>query len=106
PDPPPALREGQTVRSISLSVSGKVASVRGPEAEILVGNMKLRRPLTDLEVLDASPIHLPPGVRVHVSTKQLDRNEINVVGRKVDEAVEMADKFLDDAVMSQMTTVR
>ena len=35
-----------------------------------------------------------------------DRNEINVIGRTVDEAVEITDKFLDDAFLAQMSTIR
>ena len=41
-----------------------------------------------------------------MSSRQLEKNEINVVGRRVDEAVEMTDKFLDDAFLAQMRQVR
>ena len=96
----------ETVRVLSLAVTGRVTAVKGSEAEVLVGNIKLRRPLSDLEVVATTAIKLPQNVHVTVSTKQLDTNEINVVGRRVDEAVEMADKFLDDAVLAQMNTLR
>ena len=55
-----------------------------------------------LEVIAASPMHLPKNVHVNISTKHLEKNEINVIGRKVDEAVELADKFLDDAFLAQI----
>jgi DNA mismatch repair protein MutS2 len=102
----PSLREGQTVRVLSLAVTGKVTQVRGDEVEVIVGNIKLRRPVVDLEVIEAAPLKLPQNVRVNFSVKQLEKNEINVVGRKVDEAVEMTDKFLDDAFLAQVHTIR
>jgi DNA mismatch repair protein MutS2 len=99
-------REGHIVRVISLAVTGKVTAIKGGEAEVVVGNIKLRRPLSDLEVIETAPVQLPQNVHVNISTKQLEKNEINVVGRRVDEAVDLTDKFLDDAFLSQMNTVR
>jgi len=104
--PPLPVGEGTPVRVISLAVNGKVSVVKGDEAEVLVGNIKLRRPLTDLEVIEASPIKLPQNVHVNVSTKQLEKTEINVIGRTVDEAVDLTDKFLDDAFLAQANTIR
>jgi DNA mismatch repair protein MutS2 len=83
-----------------------VVSVKKNEAEIVVGNIKMRRPIEDLEVLEKAPIRLPQGVHLTVSTKELERNEINLLGRRVDEAVELVDKFLDDAFLAQMREVR
>jgi DNA mismatch repair protein MutS2 len=100
------VAEGGTVRVLSLAVTGKITAVKGNEAEILVGNMKLRRPLSDIEAVQTAPIPLPQNVRVNISTKQLEKNEINVVGRTVDEALELTDKFLDDAFLAQVNTIR
>ena len=98
--------QGQSVRVVSLAVTGMVASVRGDEAEVLVGSIKLRRPLADLEVIQKAAMRLPPGVHLSVLSKQLDKNEINLVGRRVDEAVDMVDKFLDDAFLAQINPIR
>jgi DNA mismatch repair protein MutS2 len=98
--------EGHIVRVLSLAVTGKVTAIKGDEAEVLVGNIKLRRPLSDLELIETAPVPLPQNVHLTISTKQLEKNEINVVGRKVDEAIDLTDKFLDDAFLSQMNTVR
>lgn len=99
--------ESQVVRVVSLAVTGRVLSVRDGEAEVLVGNIKLRRPVDDLEVIEKpAAVPLPKGVHLSVSTKQLEKNEINLVGKKVDEALEIADKFLDDAFLAQMSQVR
>jgi len=104
--PPLPVGEGASVRVISLAVSGKVTRLKDDEAEVLVGNIKLRRPLTDLEVIEASPIKLPQNVHVNVATKQLEKTEINVIGRTVEEAVDLTDKFLDDAFLAQANTIR
>jgi DNA mismatch repair protein MutS2 len=98
--------EGQTVRVVSLGVTGTVTSIKGNEAEVLVGNIKMRRPIDDLEVVEKGPIKLPQGIHLSVSTKELEKNEINLLGRRVDEAVDMVDKFLDDAFLAQMKEVR
>lgn len=102
----PAAGEGGTVRVLSLGVTGRITSLKNDEAEVLVGNIKLRRPISDLEVVENTPMKLPENVRVNISTKHLEKNEINVVGRKVDEAVELTDKFLDDAFLAQVNTIR
>ena len=100
------IKEGQAVRVMSLSVTGRVTTVQGEQAEVLVGNIKLRRPVSDLEVVGQTPLKLPQNVHVNISAKPLEKNEINIIGRRVDEAVEIADKFLDDAFLAQMNTVR
>ena len=37
---------------------------------------------------------------------KLEKNEINLLGRRVDEALDLVDKFLDDAFLAQMREVR
>jgi DNA mismatch repair protein MutS2 len=103
----PSPTEGQLVRVVSLAVTGRITELKGNEAEVLVGNIKLRRPLSDLlPVAETARMQLPPNVRVNISPKEFEKNEINVVGRKVDEAVEITDKFLDDAFLAAIHTVR
>src|SRR5262249_40069379 len=85
---------------------GKITAVKGNEAEVLMGNIKLRRPLSDLQIVESQTIKLPENVRGNISTKQLEKNENNGVGRKIDEDIELADKFLDDAFLAQATTIR
>ena len=46
------------------------------------------------------------GSQVKDPAKEFGKNEINLVGRHTDEAVEMTDKFLDDAFLAQVSTVR
>lgn len=106
PVSPARLAVGDQVRVRSLAITGRVAELKGDDVEILAGNIKLRRPTSDLELIAASPLQLPKNVHVNISTKQLEKNEINLVGRTVDEAVDLADKFLDDAFLAQATIIR
>lgn len=103
---PLALAAGATVKVSSLGVTGTVTSIQKDDVEVLVGNIKLRRPASDLEVIEKAPRKLPPGVHLSVSSAQLEKNEIHLVGRRVDEAIELTDKFLDDAFLAQMQEVR
>jgi len=91
---------------MSLGVTGTVTAIRGEEAEVMVGNIKMRRPVEDLEVIEKAPIKLPLGGHLTVSSKELETNEINLLGRRVDEALELVDKFLDDAFLAEMKEVR
>jgi DNA mismatch repair protein MutS2 len=102
---PGAIQVGAVIRVISMNLTGSVSAVHGDDVEIMVGNIKMRRPASDLEVVK-KPIPLPKNVHVQMSSKELEKNEINVVGRRVDEAVEMTDKFLDDAFLGQMSEIR
>jgi DNA mismatch repair protein MutS2 len=106
PNPPEPVKEGQLVRVLSLAVTGRVAVIKGSDAEVLVGNIKLRRPVSDLSRIETEPMKLPSNVHVNVASKQLEKNEINVIGRTVAEAVDIADKFLDDAFLAQMNHIR
>jgi DNA mismatch repair protein MutS2 len=106
PRQPLRVAEGNLVRVLSLSVTGRITSTQGDEAEVLVGNIKLRRPLSDLDVIQAAPMKLPENVHVNISTKQFEKNELNVIGKKVDEAIDLTDKFLDDAFLAQVSNIR
>src|SRR5213594_4138588 len=71
-----------------------------------LGNIKLRRPVDDLEVIENVGPKLPQHVQLNITPKQLEKAEINVIGLKVDEALDIADKFLDDAFLAQANPVR
>jgi DNA mismatch repair protein MutS2 len=100
------IAENSLVRILSMGVTGSVTSIKPDAIEVLVGNIKIRIPESDLEVVVKEPLPLPRNVQVQISSKQLEKNEINLVGRKVEEALDLTDKFLDDAFLAQMTEVR
>ena len=100
------LEVGAIVRVRSLGVTGSVVTLGSSEAEVLVGNIRMRRPVDDLETIEKAGIRLPPGVQLSVSSKEILSNELNLLGWKVDDAVERVDKFLDEASLAQLPQVR
>lgn len=104
PSVPP--RVGSTVRVPSMGVTGTVAALTEHEAELLVGNLKVRLPLDELEVIPKQGITLPKGVEFDVASKELSSTELNLVGVHVDDAISRTDKFLDDAYLAEVRTIR
>ncbi len=100
------VQVGATVRIRSLGVTGSVMTLGSSDAEVMVGNIRMRRPMEDLETIEKPGIRLPAGVHLSVSSKEIQSNEINLLGCKVDEAVERVDKFLDEASLAQLAQVR
>jgi DNA mismatch repair protein MutS2 len=100
------VQVGATVRVRSMKVTGSVVALVGTEAEVLIGNIRMRRPLEDLEMLEKPRIRLPAGVHLSVSSQELQSTEINLLGSRVDDAVERVDKFLDEASLAQAPLVR
>jgi DNA mismatch repair protein MutS2 len=101
-----SIREGSRVRILSLGLEGAVAHVSNLEVEVTVGNMKMRRPFSDLEPVDAPSLALPKNVRFEFGEKRLESNQINLIGRNAEEARDELDKFLDDAFLARLTMVR
>jgi len=103
PDETPAL--GSRVRVATLGVVGEVVELHGErELEVAVGGKRLRVPRSAVSVLEraAAP-------KVRVAAPQKSGNvpaEINLVGLRVDEAVPMVDKLLDDAALSERREIR
>ena len=97
---------GARVHVESLGVTGSVISLHAGEAEVLVGNIRLRRPLSDLEVTEKPVLKLPAGVHLNISSSEPASNEINLLGCTVDEATSRTDKFLDEAFLAQLPQVR
>jgi DNA mismatch repair protein MutS2 len=102
----PPVEVGAKVHVESLGVTGSVISLHAGEAEVLVGNIRLRRPLSDLEVTEKPSLKLPAGVHLSISSAEPASNEINLLGCTVDEATSRTDKFLDEAFLAQLPQVR
>jgi DNA mismatch repair protein MutS2 len=102
------LNVGEAVTISSLQLTGQVVEILGGgEVEVMVRDKKLRIPVSELEVavigqeaprVYSGHTHLP-------ETKHVPQ-ELNVIGCTVDEAISQADKFLDDAFLSEHRKVR
>jgi DNA mismatch repair protein MutS2 len=110
--------EGETRRPVpgdrvmvgGLGVEGIVHAVFGRDAEVEVRGKRLRAATDQLRVLGGGAKKAEPSqVRVNVHTAVRDDaapGELNVIGCTVDEAIGRADKFLDEAIVSELRSVR
>jgi len=110
---------GEDVRIISLNMEGTVNSLPDAKGNLYVqcGIMRMQAKMTDIEFIDKPDI-IAPGVKLSTkssSTKSTGKSlskastmsmEINLLGRTVDEALAELDKYLDDAYLSHLSTVR
>jgi DNA mismatch repair protein MutS2 len=98
---------GDRVAVGPFRVEGLVRAVFHREAEVDVHGKRLRVPFEELRVLGHSTAP-PPAARVSINTEPSASltGDLNVIGCTVDEAISRADKFLDQAVVSEQKTVR
>lgn len=113
------LRLGDDVRIVSLNMEGTVNSL--PDAKgnlyVLCGIMRMQAKIDDIELLD-KPNIIAGGMKFSTKSssskshgKSLSKAstmsmEINLLGKMVDEALAELDKYLDDAYLSHLSTVR
>lgn len=102
---------GDTVYIISMDATGTVQSLPNAKGEISVqaGILHITLPITDCEITDA-PVEETPRPARRKSQLNLERAssirpEINVIGLTVDDAITKIDKYLDDALLSNLSQV-
>lgn len=100
---------GDRVRATSLNVEGSVERVEGNRVVLRSGSKRLTLPLSDLEAAGpaAKPGAAPPAkVRLAYLPGKVPPMEINLIGKRVEEALDLLDKYLDDAYLASATPVR
>ncbi len=96
---------GATVNILSLGQQGTVLSVSGGEAEVQLGQFKMRMPTDDLEVL--SRRERAPERAIEIQTAhEAPPIEIDVRGWRADDAVREIDQYLHDNYMHGQGTIR
>ncbi len=106
--PPLEVHEGERVTISSLGLTGTVVEILGDDVEVTVRDKKLRISTTDLQAVSPAQQSAPGPSPSHTSVpeRKFVPQELNVIGCTVDEALSQADKFLDDAFLSDHRTVR
>ena len=109
PEQPPAipLETGVRVR-VPPGLEGVVTAVQGKTAEVSVNGKRLKAAVADLVVIGRPGAPAPGTVRVNVTmtSSESATSDLNVIGCTVPEAIERTDKFLDQAVLSELREVR
>jgi DNA mismatch repair protein MutS2 len=108
--PPPAIAEGARVRLKNVRQPARVLrEISGGLIEVQAGFLRMQVPVDDvLEVLPETPASVAPkNVRVMTAPRdRLQMRQLNLIGKRAEEAIQELDKFLDDAVLAGLLEVR
>lgn len=108
---PATVSVGSIVRIKDIGVVGKVTAVdnNGKEVQVNVGGMKIWVAAPKLELADEIPRvsqTQEEAAAVRVRKMISAPKELNLLGKRVDEALEQVEKFLDDALLAGHKVVR
>ena len=104
---------GDSVRVLSLNVKGTISSKPDAKGMVYVqmGILRSKVSLSDLELID-EPVITGPSLqrtgagKIRMNKSASVRTEINLLGKTVDEAIGELDKYLDDAYLAHLSSVR
>ena len=113
PEPPPPgldggpLAVGDAVDIKGLNLRGTVVSLpeRGAEAEVGIGNVRLRVGVGRLVPIEREVEAVEPAVRARLGPS-LSSMELDLRGLRADEALSRLEEFLDNAVRDGLSSVR
>ena len=112
---PKKLRIGDSVKVISMNLKGTVHSLPNAKGDLYVqmGILRSLVNINDLILLDddssmmASVKANKTGAgKIRMSKSASISPEINLIGKTTDEAIALLDKYLDDAYLSHLSSVR
>ena len=112
---PKDLHLGDAVKVLSMNLKGTVSSLPDAKGNLFVqmGIMRSKVSISDLVLLDDPVITGPSITLTKTSTGKMKMSksasvgiEINLLGKTVDEAVAELDKYLDDAYLAHLPSVR
>ena len=107
------IRPGDSVKVLSMNLKGTVGSRPDSKGFLFVqmGIIRSKVHLSDLELMD-EPVITTPSLqktgagKIRMSKSASVSTEINLLGRTVDEAIAELDKYLDDAYIAHLKSVR
>ncbi len=112
-EPEPVMGEvplavGMRARVRTMGVVGEVMSLGRGEAELAIGGKRLRVPAAELLAVGSSGQArlAQPSPPEHVKSSESVPAELNLVGLRVEEALPLVDKLLDDAALSDRREIR
>lgn len=110
---PEDLHLGDAVHVFSLNLNGTVSSHPDNKGFLFVqmGIMRSKVHISDLQRIDETEIQTPSmqktgSGKIRISKSASISPEIKLLGKTVDEAIAELDKYLDDAYLSHLKTVR
>ncbi len=114
---PAKLKKGDTVKILSMGLQGTVSSLPDAKGGLFVqcGIIRTQTNVKDLVLVNESSISTPARIsgggaggagKLKMSKTMSISTEINLLGKTVDEAIHELDKYLDDAYLSHLPSVR
>ena len=110
---PAKLKKGDAVKVISMGLKGTVSTLPDSKGNLFVqcGIMRTSVNVKDLALIEEATITAPTLQRTNSGKIKMSKvtgisTEINLLGRTVDEAICELDKYLDDAYLAHLPSVR
>ncbi len=111
---PSDFRLGESVKVLSMNLTGTIASKPDSRGNVTVqmGILRSQVNISDLEIIEEPSPYTPKKLnrtskgKIKMGKSLTVSPEINLLGKTVDEAVMELDKYLDDAMLSHLNTVR
>ena len=111
---PSDFRLGESVKVLSMNLTGTVSSLPDAKGNLFVqmGILRSQVNISDLEIIE-EPMTITAKQMRRTSTGKMKMSkslavspEINLLGKTVDEAIAELDKYLDDAYIAHVSPVR
>ena len=110
---PKKLKKGDSVKIISMNLKGIVNTLPDARGNLFVqcGIMRMQTNINDLVPVKEETITAPALQRTNTGKLKMSKSfsvssEINLLGCTVDEAIAKLDKYLDDAYLAHLPSVR
>ena len=111
---PGDFKLGESVKVLSINLTGSVTSLPDSKGNVTVqmGILRSQVHISDLEIIEEKPSYTAKQMQKTGKGKlKMGKSfsvspEINLLGKTVDEAVAELDKYLDDASLAHLSTVR
>ena len=111
---PSDFKLGESVKVLSMNLTGTITSLPDAKGNVTVqmGILHSQVHISDLEILEEAPSYSAKGMhRTSKGKMKMGKSfsvspEINLLGKTVDEAVAALDKYLDDASLAHLSSVR
>lgn len=111
---PSDFKLGESVKVLSMNLTGTVSSKPDAKGNLFVqmGILRSQVHISDLEIIEEKTSYTAKSMK-RTSTGKMKMGkslsispEINLLGKTVDEAIAELDKYLDDACLSHLSSVR
>ncbi len=110
---PTQLKKGDLVKIVSMGLKGTVSTLPDKKGNLFVqcGIIRSQVNISDLVLLQEETITAPSLKRTNTGKIKMSKSaavstEINLLGKTVDEALAELDKYLDDAYLAHLPSVR